>query len=161
MYCDYTSVRAGNVKIHIGRKHPENNTFITNVTISKTYKCKLCNYTSDQSNIVSMHIMEKHVEKQHEKKPSQKVGIENHPTVDKVALRNELVNNSNEIMRKLEMRLENNYIEFMRKLELGRVIKKIMTEENIMKACLSKENMEALELFEKHGWDKDVKPVRP
>ena len=61
----------------------------------------------------------------HEKKPL---------SVDEVALRNELVNNSNE---------------FMRKLELGREIKEIMTEENIMKACLSKEDMEALELFEK------------
>jgi hypothetical protein len=47
----------------------------------------------------------------------------------------------------------------MRKLELGREIKEIMTEENIMKACLSEEHREALELFEKHGQTKDVKPV--
>ena len=67
MYCDYTSDGAGNVKIHIGRKHPENNTFITNVTISKTYKCKLFNYTSDQSNNVIRHARTKHVEEQNEK----------------------------------------------------------------------------------------------
>ena len=46
---------------------------------------------------------------------------------------------------------------FMRKLELGRELMRIITEENIMKACLSKENMEALELFEKHGQANDVK----
>ena len=45
------------------------------------------------------------------------------------------------------------------KLELGRVIKKIITEDEIMKASLSAEHVEALELFEKHGQDKDVKPV--
>ena len=70
--------------------------------------------------------------------------MENHTTVDEVALKNSILSESNE---------------FMRKLELGRVIWKIITEENIMKACLSKENMEALELFEKHGQAKDVKPV--
>ena len=149
MYCDYTSDRSYNVKIHAERKHPENHPFLENVTISKTYKCKFCNYGSDQSNNVSMHVLEKHVEEQNENKQPQKVEIENHNKLDVVALRNELVNNSNEIMRRLEMRLENNYNEFMRKLELGRVIWKIMTEENIMKACLSNENMEALELFEK------------
>ena len=149
MYCDYTSDKACNVRRHAGRKHPEHNKFITNVTISKTYKCKFCNYGSDQSNNVSIHVLEKHVEEQNENKQPQKVEIENHPTLDVVALRNELVNNSNEIMRKLEMRLENNYNEFMRKLELGRVIWKIMSEENIMKACLSAEEREALELFEK------------
>ena len=88
--------------------------------------------------------------KQHEKKPlsvdevTEK--IEYTSTLDEAALKNSIVSESNK---------------FMQKLELGRVIWKIITEENIMKACLSKENMEALELFEKHGWDKDVKPVRP
>ena len=61
-----------------------------------------------------------------------------------VALRNKLVNNSNE---------------FRRKLELGRELKKIITEDKIMKASLVAEHAEALELFEKHGQDKDVKPV--
>ena len=63
--------------------------------------------------------------KQHEKKPPQEEvtplqkevceKIEYQSTVDKVALRNILVNNSNE---------------FMRKLELGREIKEIINEDN-------------------------------
>ena len=92
--------------------------------------------------------------KQHEKKPPQKEvtplqkevceKIEYQSTVDEAALRNKLVNNSNE---------------FMRKLELGRVIKKILTEDKIMKASLSEEHREALELFVKHGQDKDDKTI--
>ena len=92
--------------------------------------------------------------KQHEKKPPQEEvtqlqkevceKIDYQSTVDKVALRNILVNNSNE---------------FMRKLELGREIKEIMIKRKLMKASLSEEHREALELFVKHGQDKDVKPV--
>ena len=90
----------------------------------------------------------------HEKKPSQKEvtppqkevceKIEYHSTLDMVALRNRLRNNSNE---------------FMRKLELGRGIKEIITEDKIMKASLTAEDREGLELFVKHGQDKDVEPV--
>ena len=92
----------------------------------------------------------------HEKKPPQKEvtshqkevseKIEYHSTVDKVALGNILEKGSNE---------------FMRKLELGREIKEIITEDKIMKASLSEEHREALELFLKHGQANDVKPVRP
>ena len=147
MYCDYASDRAHDVKMHSKRKHPENHPFLKNVTILKTYKCKLCNYTSDQSNNVSMHVMEKHVEEQHETKPSQKVVMEKmeYPsTVDEAALENKLEKGSNE---------------FIRKLELGREIKEIMIRRKWMKASLSAEDREALEIFEKHGQDKDVKPV--
>jgi hypothetical protein len=52
--------------------------------------------------------------------------------VDNVALRNKIRNNSNE---------------FMRELELGREIKEIITEDKIMKASLSAEDREALDLF--------------
>ena len=94
--------------------------------------------------------------KQHEKKPPkdevtqlqkevcEKIGYPS--TLDVVALKNSVMYQSGV---------------FMRKLELGRELMRIITEENIMKACLSKENMEALELFEKHGQANDVKPVRP
>ena len=92
--------------------------------------------------------------KQHEKKPYQKEvtppqkevceKIEYHSTLDVVALENIVVNNSNE---------------FMRKLELGRELKRIITENKYMKASLRAEHAEALEVFEKHGQVKDVKPV--
>ena len=93
--------------------------------------------------------MKQHEKKQHQEEvtPPQKEvceKIEYQSTLGEAALKNSIVSESNE---------------FMRKLELGRVIWKIITEENIMKACLSKENMEALELFEKHGQTKDVKHV--
>jgi hypothetical protein len=92
--------------------------------------------------------------KQHEKKPPQDEvtplqkevceKIEYQSTLDVVALENEVISEINE---------------YERILELGRVIWKIITEENIMKASLSKGFAEALELFEKHGQVKDVKPV--
>ena len=117
-----------------------------NVTILKTYKCKFCNFTSDQSNNVSRHALEKHM-KQHEKKPAQKVVMEKmeyHSTVDEAALKNSIVSESNE---------------YKGKLELGREIKEIISEDKIMKASLSEQHREALELFEKHEQDNDVKPV--
>ena len=110
----------------------------------KTYKCKFCNYSSDRARNVRRHVEKKHVEKQNEKKTPQKVVMENHTTVDEAALKNSIVSESNE---------------FMRKLELGRELMRIITEKNIMKASLSVEHAEALELFEKHKQDNDVKPV--
>ena len=62
-------------------------------------------------------------------------------------------------MTALRSKLVNNLNELKRKLELGRGIKEIITEDKIMKASLSAEDAEALELFEKHGQVKDVKPV--
>ena len=135
------------MKRHVMKKHPENHPFLKNVTISKTYKCKLCNYTSDQSNNVTMHVEKKHVEKQNEKKTPQKwVVMEKHTAVDEAALKNSIVGQINE---------------YERKLELGRGIKEIVLELNAPTACLSAEHREALELFEKHGQANDVKPVRP
>jgi hypothetical protein len=103
----------------------------------KEVNCRICLKTMRSDNL------KKHM-KQHEKKPPQKEvtppqkevteKIEYQSTLDEAALENKLVNNSNE---------------FMRKLELGREIKEITTEEKIMKASLSEEHREALELFEK------------
>ena len=85
-----------------------------------------------------------HMQK-HEKKPHQEeVTEKDNSTLDVVALRNIVVNNSNELMRKLE---------------LGRELMRIITEDNIMRASLSADHAEALELFQKHGQAKDVKPV--
>ena len=41
--------------------------------------------------------------------------------------------------------------EYQRKLELGKKIKQIVQKVNVPKACLDKENMEAMELYENHG----------
>ena len=71
--------------------------------------------------------------------------IEYNSTLDMVALENKLVNNSNK---------------YKRKLELGRVIKEIVLKLNASTAGLSKEYVEALELFEKHGQVKDVKRLK-
>ena len=113
----------------------------------KKIECRICLKTMRSDNL------KKHMQK-HEKKPPLKEvtppqkevceKIEYHSKVDKVALENKLVNNSNE---------------FMRKLELGRDIKEIIIKRSIMEASLSAEDREALELFEKHGQVKDVQPV--
>ena len=49
--------------------------------------------------------------------------------------------------------------EYRRKLELGREIKQIVQELNVPTASLSKEKMEALELFENCGQVKEIKAV--
>ena len=67
-----------------------------------------------------------------------------HSSLDVVALKNNIVEDINE---------------YQRKLELGREVKRIVLELNAPTTCLSKENMEALELFEKHEQVKNVKPV--
>ena len=46
-----------------------------------------------------------------------------------------------------------------RKLELGRKIKQILQELHVPKACLDKEQMEALELFENPGQVKEIRVV--
>ena len=82
--------------------------------------------------------------KRHEKKQPQKVEIENQFKLDVVALENEIISEINE---------------YQRKLELGRGIKEIVLKLNVPTACLSKENMEALQLFNNRGQVKDVKLV--
>ena len=49
----------------------------------------------------------------------------------------------NKIVRKVN--------EYQSKLELGKQIKQIVRKVNAPKACLDKENMEAMELYENHG----------
>ena len=50
-------------------------------------------------------------------------------------------------------------IEYKMKLELGRQIKQIVHELNAPTASLDKGEMEALELFENHGQDKEIEAV--
>ncbi len=92
--------------------------------------------------------------KRHENKPYQKEvtppqkevceKIEYKSKLDVVALKNSIVSEINE---------------YQRKLELGREVKRIVLELNAPTAGLSKEKMEALELFENRGQVKDVKLV--
>ena len=113
----------------------------------KKVNCRICLKTMRSDNL------KKHM-KQHEKKPPQKEvtppqkevteKIEYQSTLDRVALENVIVGDINE---------------YKRKLELGREVKLIVQELNEPTVGLRKEHAEALELFEKHGQVKDVKPV--
>ena len=78
--------------------------------------------------------------KPHENKPYSMV-TEYHSTVDVVALKNKILWGCDE---------------YQRRLKLGRQIKKIVQEHNVHVACLDKEKMESLELFENRGQVKDV-----
>ena len=111
------------------------NEALVELTYQKKHKCIYCNHNSDSVGNVRRHI---------EKKTPQKVVMEKHTAVGEAALKNSIVSESNELMRKLE---------------LGREVKRIVLELNAPTTCLSKENMEALELFEKHEQVKNVKPV--
>ena len=93
--------------------------------------------------------MKRHEKKQHQEEvtpPQKKVceKIEYQSKLDVVALKNEVISEANE---------------YERKLELGRELKKIVLELNAPTAGLSKEKMEALQLFENRGQVKDVKLV--
>ena len=67
--------------------------------------------------------------------------IEYNPTLNVAALKNMIVGRSNE---------------YKRKVKLGREIKLIIQEIKAPRACLDKEQMEALILFEKHDQDKMI-----
>ena len=84
--------------------------------------------------------------KQHENKPIDEVTekVEYNSTLDVAALKNNIVWKANE---------------YQRKLELGREIKQIVQELHVPTACLDKEQMEALELFENRGQVKEIKPA--
>ena len=59
--------------------------------------------------------------------------------------------NSNVNVTALENSMMNEENEYKRKLELGREIKAIALKRGMSTVCLSKEKMEALELFENRG----------
>ena len=70
--------------------------------------------------------------------------IEYNSTMDVTALKNNISEKANE---------------YQRKLEYGREIKQIVQEIKAPTACLDKEQMEALELFENRGHIKEIKPI--
>ena len=59
----------------------------------------------------------------------------------------------------LENSMMNEVNEYRRKLELGRQIKEIALKKYMPTVCLSKEKMEALELFENRGQVKEIEAV--
>ena len=113
----------------VGNKH-------VTCRICLRYKYRDCTYSTNRPYNLGRH--EKAMHKQSELKE-----IKYHSTVDVVALMNKIVRSANE---------------YRRKLELGREIKQIVQKVNAPKACLDKENMEALELFENYGQVSQCKP---
>ena len=89
------------------------------------YKCQDCPY----STIWSSNL------RKHEKAMHNPSVTEYHCTINVTALENSMMNELNE---------------YQRKLELGREIKAIALKRDMPTACLSKEKIEALELFENH-----------
>ena len=83
--------------------------------------------------------------KTHEKKPN---------SIDQVTEYNSNVN-----VTALEDSMMNELNEYRRKLELGRQIKEIALKKDMPTVCLSKDKMEALELFENHGQVKEIEAV--
>ena len=67
--------------------------------------------------------------------------------------------NSNVNVTALENSMMNEVNEYRRKLELGRQIKEIALKKDMPTVCLSKEKMEALELFENWGQVKEIEAV--
>ena len=70
--------------------------------------------------------------------------IEYNSKIDDIALENKIMNDANE---------------YRRKLELGRKVKEIALKNDIPAASLSKDNKEALELFENRGQEKEIEAV--
>ena len=70
--------------------------------------------------------------------------IEYNSKIDDFALENKIMNDANE---------------YRRKLELGRKVKEIALKNDIPAASLSKDNKEALELFENRGQEKEIEAV--
>ena len=97
----------------------------------KIHLCLICGYESYRKNNVHRHIIRKHadstsnIDEETEKN-------EYNPTFNVDALKNMIVGRSNE---------------YLRKVKLGREIKLIMREIKAPRACLDKDQMEALALF--------------
>ena len=125
--------------------------------IKKFYTCEDCTYSTNYSSNLrkhekAMHNKIKHQKsmqnpndlRKHEKAMHNPSVTEYHCTINVTALENSMMNELNE---------------YQRKLELGREIKAIALKRDMPRACLSKERMEALELFENQGQDKEIEAV--
>ena len=107
----------------------------------KQVGCRICLKTM-RSDTLKRHL------KTHEKKTNEMdvvtEKIEYNSKIDDFALENKIMNDANE---------------YRRKLELGRKVKEIALKNDIPAASLSKDNKEALELFENRGQEKEIEAV--
>ena len=107
----------------------------------KQVECRICLKTMRSDNLV------RHMKTHEKKQCSMDVvteKIEYNSKIDDIALENKIMNDANE---------------YRRKLELGRKVKEIALKNDIPAASLSKDNKEALELFENRGQEKEIEAV--
>ena len=112
-----------------------------NVGKHKQVECRICLKTMRSDNLV------RHMKTHEKKQCSMDVvteKIEYNSKIDDFALENKIMNDANE---------------YRRKLELGRKVKEIALKNDIPAASLSKDNKEALELFENRGQEKEIEAV--
>ena len=118
MQCDYTSDRAGNVRMHAERKHPEN--------------------TSTQIEVgAGKNEVEQGMEMEDQLINTMR-GLEE---MDGNS-------NSELNVAALETAIFSNWNAFKQKLEMGKQIKRIVEEKKVPKVCLDKGQMQALKLHE-------------
>ena len=118
MQCDYTSDRAGNVRMHVERKHPENTSTQIDVGAGKN-EVEQGMEINDQL-INTMRGLEE-------------MDGNSNSELDVAAL---------------ETAIFSNWNAFKQKLEMGKEIKRIVEEKKVPKLCLNKEQMQALKLHE-------------
>ena len=118
MQCDYTSDRAGNVRMHVERKHPENTSTQIGVGAGKN-EVEQGMEINDQL-INTMRGLEE-------------MDGNSNSELDVAAL---------------ETAIFSNWNAFKQKLEMGKEIKRIVEEKKVPKLCLNKEQMQALKLHE-------------
>ena len=118
MQCDYTSDRAGNVRMHVERKHPENTSTQIDVGAGKN-EVEQGMEINDQL-INTMRGLED-------------MDGNSDSELDVAAL---------------ETAIFSNWNAFKQKLEMGKEIKRIVEEKKVPKLCLNKEQMQALKLHE-------------
>ena len=118
MQCDYTSDRAGNVRMHVERKHPENTSTQIGVDAGKN-EVEQGMEINDQL-INTMRGLEE-------------MDGNSISELDVAAL---------------ETAIFSNWNAFKQKLEMGKEIKRIVEEKKVPKLCLNKEQMQALKLHE-------------
>ena len=130
MYCDYTSDRAGNVKIHVEKKHPKNSSTQIEVGAGKNEVQPGMEMGDQLINTMRGSAEDKHTQCGG--------GVE------------EMEDNSDSELDVvgLETAILSNWNAFKRKLEMGKQIKRIVEEKKVPKVCLDKGQMQALKLHE-------------
>ena len=122
--------------------------------IKKMYKCHICPYSTNWSSNLRKHERAMHNPSEIKQmcKCSSCTFVTSWLAKHEKFMQNPLLTeyNSNVNVTALKNSIKEELNEYQRKLELGREIKQIVQELNAPTACLSKEKMEALQLFENH-----------